>query len=59
MKPITYIKEVKGEMKHVSWPTRKQAIIFTLITIAIAIFTAVYLGALDFIFTRVLETFLF
>jgi len=59
MKPITYLKEVKGEMKHVSWPTRKQAITFTLITVVIALLTAVYLGALDFIFTRILETFLF
>ena len=59
MKPITYLKEVKGEMKHVSWPTRKQAVVFTIITIVIALFTAVYLGALDFVFTRILETFLF
>jgi len=55
MKPITYLKEVKAEMKHVSWPTRKQALVFTLITIVIALFTAVYLGVLDFVFTEILS----
>jgi len=55
MKPITYLKEVKAEMKRVSWPTRKQALVFTLITIVIALFTAVYLGVLDFVFTEILS----
>jgi len=31
-----YIKSTRAEMKHVSWPTRKQAIIFTIIVIAIS-----------------------
>lgn len=53
VKPITYLKEVRNEMKHVSWPTRKQALVFTVITIVIALLTAVYLGALDFIFTEI------
>ncbi len=53
MKPITYLKEVKNEMKHVSWPTRKQALIFTVITVVIALLTSVYLGALDFVFTEI------
>lgn len=54
VKPITYLKEVKNEMKHVSWPTRKQALVFTVITIAIALVTAAYLGVLDFIFTEII-----
>ena len=54
-KPITYLKEVRNEMKHVSWPTRKQALVFTLITIVIAVLTAVYLGALDFVFTEIIS----
>ena len=55
MKLVTYLKEVKNEMKHVSWPTRKQALVFTVITIVIALVTSAYLGLLDFIFTRVLS----
>jgi len=45
-----YIKETKEEMKHVSWPTRKQIVAYTIVVIIISIFTALYLGAFDYIF---------
>ena len=48
---IDYIKETRGELKHVSWPTRKQAITFTVIVIVISIGIALFLGFFDFIFT--------
>ncbi|HJL55675.1 MAG TPA: preprotein translocase subunit SecE, partial [Candidatus Paceibacterota bacterium] len=47
----------KGELKHVSWPTRRQAFIFTILVIAISLFTAAFLGLFDFIFTFLLENF--
>ncbi|PIP87481.1 preprotein translocase subunit SecE [Candidatus Campbellbacteria bacterium CG22_combo_CG10-13_8_21_14_all_36_13] len=50
-----YIKSTRAEMKHVSWPTRKQAIIFTIIVIAISLFTAAYLGLFDLLFTEILN----
>jgi len=50
-----YIKETKGELKHVSWPTRKQAVAFTIIVVAISIFVALYLGLFDFIFSELLK----
>ncbi len=55
MKIAEYIKEVKGELKHVNWPTRKQAIAYTLIVIFISVATAYYLGLFDFIFTQLLQ----
>jgi len=48
---INYIKETKGEMKHVAWPTKKQAITFTVIVIAISALVAILLGVFDFIFS--------
>ncbi len=42
-------------MKHVSWPTQKQTSIFTALVIVVSIFTALYLGAFDFMFTKILE----
>jgi len=42
-------------MKHVSWPTKKQAIAFTVIVVAISIIVAFYLGLFDFIFSFLLE----
>lgn len=54
---IEYLKETKAELKHVSWPTRKQAIAFTVIVIAVSIFTAVFLGLFDTLFSTLLKSF--
>lgn len=55
---ITYLKEVQLEMKKVNWPTRDQVVRYTLIVIAVALAVAAFLGALDFIFTALLEKFI-
>jgi len=57
MKLIQYIKDVKGELKHVSWPTRHQSAYFTAIVIGISIITAYYLGFFDFVFAKLLDIF--
>lgn len=56
-KVFTYFKETRGELKHVSWPTRKQALVFTGIVIAVSLVVAAYLGLLDRIFTSIIEFF--
>ena len=53
-----YIKEVQAEMKHVSWPTREQAIQYTLAVIGISIATAVALFLFDQMFVYLLRTFI-
>lgn len=54
---ISYIKETKGEMKHVSWPTRQQATVLTVLIILISFLLAAYLGGLDWVFTHIVELF--
>ena len=46
-----YIRDVRGEMKHVSWPTRRQAIIYTIVVVLVSLTTAVYLGLWDYVLT--------
>ena len=53
-----YIAETKVEMKHVTWPTRKQAIAFTLIVILLSVAVAFYLGFFDYVFVTVLKKFI-
>src|SRR3989338_4675022 len=48
---LQYIKDTKGELRYVAWPTRLQTIIYTILVIIISIFVALYLGLFDFIFT--------
>ena len=45
-----YITETKEEMKHVSWPTKNQTFLFTILVILISIGVAAYLGFFDYIF---------
>ena len=56
-KLIVYLQEVKVELKKVNWPTRKETLRLTFIVIGVSLTTALFLGALDFIFARVLNTF--
>ena len=54
-KTIEYIKEVIAEARHVTWPTRKQTIFFTVAVLVISIIIAYYLGLLDFLFGQSLK----
>lgn len=42
-------------MKHVSWPTQMQAIVYTLLVIGVSAFVALFLGAADYLFTHLLN----
>lgn len=47
---INYLRDTKAELRHVSWPTQKQASIFTALVIIISVLTAIYLGLFDRLF---------
>ncbi len=55
---FNYIKDVRSELKHVSWPTRGQVIAYSLAVIAISLAVAVFLGLLDYLFAEVLKVFI-
>jgi preprotein translocase subunit SecE len=55
---VNYIKETKAELKHVSWPTRRQAAAFTAIVIVASVLLALYLGLFDYIFSEGLKYFI-
>lgn len=50
-----YLKETRAEIKHVSWPTQKQTIYFTVVVIVVSILTALFLGLSDTMFKAALE----
>jgi len=56
-KIISFLKEVRLEMKKVNWPTRKETIRYTLIVIGLSVAVAAFLGTLDFIFNTLLTRF--
>jgi preprotein translocase subunit SecE len=52
---ISYLKNVQGELKHVVWPNRKQAVIHTILIIVISAAVALYISGLDYVFTNVVN----
>lgn len=59
MSLITYLKDTQGELKHVSWPSRNQAIGFTIVVVIVSVFVSFYLGFFDILLHKVLEKFVF
>lgn len=46
-----YFSETMEEMKHVSWPTKNQTLMFTMLVILISVVVAAYLGLFDYLFS--------
>jgi preprotein translocase subunit SecE len=49
---INYIRDTKGEMKHVSWPSKKQTTVYTAVVIVLSLVLSADLGFFDFLFTK-------
>jgi preprotein translocase subunit SecE len=48
--PVQFMREVRGELRKVAWPTRSEVVHYTIIVlITIAVMTA-FVGVLDYLF---------
>ena len=47
-----YFRETIGELRKVTWPTRKEAINLTIVVLIVVTIMSLFLGVLDFIYTR-------
>ncbi len=45
-------RETIGELRKVTWPTRREAFRMTYIVLAVMIVTGIVLGAFDYVFSR-------
>jgi len=48
-----YFNETIGELRKVSWPTRKEALNLTLVVLVVMVVMSLFLGALDFIYGQI------
>lgn len=53
--PVTFLKETQDELKKVVWPTRDEIIRLTTVVILLSFIVGVFLGGLDFVFTKLIE----
>lgn len=55
---VRFLKEVRIEMKKVTWLTRREVLQFTAMVILVSALVGIYLGALDFIFSWMISNFI-
>ncbi len=55
---VNYLKDTRAEFRHVSWPTGRQAIVYSVLIIALSVVVSLFLGLFDFLFTWVLHWFI-
>ena len=53
--PVTFLKETRDELKKVVWPTREEVIRLTGVVILVSLVVGIFLGGLDFVFTKGME----
>lgn len=53
--PVRFLKEVRDELTQVTWPTQQEVVRLTVLVLAISVVVGIYIGALDFIFTKAIE----
>jgi preprotein translocase SecE subunit len=51
MKLVTYVKDSISELKMVTWPTKKQAIAYTIIVVVMSFGMAILFAVLDKFFS--------
>lgn len=51
--PANFVREVIGELKKVTWPTRAETLKLTVVVIAISVIVGAYIGVLDTTFLRI------
>ena len=54
---INYLKDTYAEIKHVSWPTNRQTIIYTVLVVVVSVLASMYLGLFDTVFLKGLNWF--
>ena len=54
-KITNFVKEVKLELKKVSWSTKEELIASTTVVIVTVAFLAVFIGTCDLIFSRIIN----
>ncbi len=49
---VNYLKETRAELRKVTWPSREEAINLTAIVVAVTVAMAVFLGVVDYLFSK-------
>jgi len=51
---VTFFSEVRSELSKVTWPKRDEVVRLTLVVFLVSGIIGLYVGGLDYLFTRIL-----
>lgn len=51
-KPRQFLKEVRGELSRVAWPTRKEVFTYAIVVLVSVAFFMAIIGGLDYVFSK-------
>ena len=57
-KAIQFLSEVKGEVKKVTWPSKKEAMGGTAVVLMVVLVMAVFLGLVDLLLSKIVAALL-
>ena len=57
-KAIQFLLEVRGEVKKVTWPSKKEAMGGTAVVLMVVLIMAVFLGLVDVLLSKIVEALL-
>jgi preprotein translocase subunit SecE len=52
--PVQFVREVRGELRKVAWPTRSETVNYSIIVLVAVVLLTAYVAALDYGFGDVL-----
>ena len=52
--PFAFLRETQEELKKVVWPTQTEVVRLTGVVIGVSVMVGLFIGGLDFIFTKLL-----
>ncbi len=53
-----FLKEVRQEVRKVTWPTKAETIRYSAMVIVASLIVAIYLGGVDYVVANLLERFI-
>lgn len=54
--PASFLRETRDELKKVVWPSHQEVLRLTFVVIIVSVIVGLFLGGLDFVFVKIIET---
>lgn len=53
--PLAFLSQTREELKKVTWPNTNEVVRLTFVVVAVSLMVGMFIGALDFVFAKIVE----